>query len=184
MWVARSDIVTRIPSYLERQLGLPWFAFSNGLFTSWMLSSLHGIDANSSTIRWAGRGDQLVTFTHLRDVAAFVQLAVSRVPVPQPGTGRWLYVESFRATFNDVFAEAQRLDGTQRQWIVTRSSADDARQTQTSDSEQGEIAWHLALFDDGDGLRAENDNKLVGLEPKYDFAGAVQETLLQERKSH
>lgn len=146
-----------------------------------MLSSLHGIDANSSTTRWAGRGDQLVTFTHLRDVAAFVQLAVSRVPIPQPGTGRWLYVESFRATFNDVFAEAQRLDGTRRQWTITRSSTDDARQTQTSDSEQGEIAWHLALFDDGDGLRAENNNILVGFEPRYGFASPVKEALLHAR---
>lgn len=115
-------------------------------------------------------------------MASFVRLVVTDESlIPTAGHGRWYYIESYRASFNEVFAEAQNLDGQNKPWKITRSSADPARSLQTSDSAEGESAWHLALIDEGYGLRQTNDNDEIGFKPSHHFQDAVEEALLKAR---
>lgn len=143
-----------------------------------MFSVEHGIDSKNRTVHWQGDGSQLLTFSHLQDVAEFVHLVLSRfMSTSHTEYGRWYYIESFRASFDQIFAEAQRIDGSEKPWKIERSGVDEAARMQIDATAEGEAAWHLSLIHDGNGLRENNDNDEVGFTPKYGFQESVREAL-------
>lgn len=166
-------------------LRLPWVAVSNGLFSSWSFTSVLGIDPVGRTAALKVNGAQAISFTHLADIAAFVRhIATTPALHPSPGHGRWYYVEGYKARFDEVLAEAQRLDGDEKPWGLTPvpGAVEEARSQQLDQSGIGMLNWVLSSLSDGRALRGESDNESIGFTPKYGFQESVKEALELSRR--
>lgn len=164
--------------------GLPWISISNGLFSSWSFMSAFGIDAVGRKAELKINGQQKVSFTNLADIAAFTRHVITTQPLPEPGKGRWYYVEGYKASFNEVLEEAQRIDGEGRPWTVSQvpGAVEEAQRHQQELSEVGIYNWVMSSISNGRALRSESDNGKVGFTPAFGFQQSVQEALELSRR--
>ncbi|KAL9931766.1 hypothetical protein V8E36_009316 [Tilletia maclaganii] len=147
------------------QLGLPWVAFTNGAFGSWLFHPAFGYDFKNKTAVVRGDGKAKVSVTDTRDVGLFVVLALTTQPVPAPGTGKVYRIEGYETTQADAIAALEKETGSK--WTIQTASLEEAQSKQTEDSFEGIVNWLNASLADGRQKLDSNDNELVGFKPRY-----------------
>lgn len=91
--------------------------------------------------------------------------------LPEAGKGRRYFVQGYTASFDEVLAEAQRIDGEEEPWTIRQApgAVEETRDRRQEPSEAGVVSWVSASISEGLTLRKTNDNKSVGFKTKYGF---------------
>ena len=166
------------PKFVEtlKELKLPYFLITNSLFAEFIIHPIWGFDVPNRKFPLPIKSDAKFSYTALADIATFTRLSVLYRPIPQPGQGERIKVESGRATFDQLLAQGEKLDG--KKWSITRKTdfSKDEENAKQPDI-HGFAAWVAARIGDSSGLHERVDHDAVGFKPKVTFEDVLKKQL-------
>lgn len=181
VFTAKMDVIDRLEAKARENSNFSWTAVATGLFFDFCLrSAFLGIDLKAQTANIWGSGDQRWSTTNVETVGKSVVGVLER---PAETKNRFVWVESFSTSQNDVVAALEKTTG--KRWQVNKVKTADQIKTGNELVAKGESAGIALLIigaiftedvDTGADFSKSRkiDNDLLGL-PKEDLQTTIQE---------
>lgn len=137
-----------------------------GSFAGWTYSPYYGYDLALKQAHLAGEGKAFWSIAHEEDIAAYVVLSLTKLNLSQIGKGRYLKMNSYKVTQEELVKHAEEAIGHMN---VKRSSIKDVEPGLSLPHPQSMVPFLVWAFDKGYG-DYQPDHEEFGFQPKYRLA--------------